>query len=209
MNGRRLLLGDWGRVIRDPLDVIRWSFLAGAIATLALGDAAASLRLFLTFLGTLAVRRLALPRPFDAAFLVGMLLQAWGNTFHFFTTFDDYDKIVHFVLPLAVAPALYITLSRVEVVPDLAGQVRRHHCLGIAIVTFALGFSVGALYEIYEWLSNHLLGSHLHVGYGDTIGDLADDAFASALGGLLLILWGTRGWATTRRLPPARVPSRR
>lgn len=34
-----------------------------------------------------------------------------------------------------------------------------------------------------------------------------DDALASALGGLLLILWGTRGRATTRRLPPGCVPS--
>jgi hypothetical protein len=112
---------------------------------------------------------------------------------------------VHFVLPLACAPALYIMLARAEVVPDLGGGVERHHYLGVWLVTFALGLSLGALYEVYEWLSNHLLASELRVGYSDTIGDLADDAFASALGGLLLVLWATRGWGTTRRVPEERL----
>jgi uncharacterized membrane protein YjdF len=200
MNLRRLLIGDWTPWVRDVLDVVRLTFLAGAIVTLALGDAAAALRLFLTFLATVAVARLMLPRLFDAAFLLGMALQAWGNTAHLFTTFDDYDVIVHFALPLACAPALYIMLARWDVVPDLAGA-ERHHLLGVWVITFALGLSLGALYEIYEWLSNHLVGSHLVVGYTDTIGDLADDALASAIGGVLLVVWATRGWGTTRRLP--------
>ncbi len=201
MSARRLVLGDWTPWVRDVLDVVRLTFLAGAIVTLALGDGAAALRLFLTFLGTVAVARLMLPRLFDAAFLLGMALQAWGNTAHLFTTFGDYDMIVHFALPLACAPALYIMLARLDVVPDLSMHTERHHLVGVWLVTFAIGLSLGALYEIYEWLSNHLLDSHLLVGYTDTIGDLADDALASAIGGLLLVVWATRGWATTRRLP--------
>jgi hypothetical protein len=204
---RRLLFGDWNGAIRDPLDLIRLTFLAGAILTLITGYPAATLRLVLTFAGTVAVRQLQLPRPFDLAFLIGMSLQAWGNTFHLFTSFSDYDLIVHFVLPLAVAPAVYIMLSRSEVVPDLAGgRTQPHHYLGVWLITFALGFSIGALYEIYEYVANHLLGGDLKVGYSDTISDLADDALASALGGLLLVVWAQRGWATTRRVPAEMLP---
>jgi uncharacterized membrane protein YjdF len=201
VNARRLLIGDWTPWVRDVLDVVRLTFLAGAIVTLALGDTAAALRLFLTFLATVAVARLMLPRLFDAAFLLGMALQAWGNTAQLFTTFDDYDVIVHFVLPLACAPALYIMLARWEVVPDLGEDAERHHLLGVWVVTVALGLSLGALYEIYEWVSNHLVGSDLKVGYADTIADLTDDALASVIGGVLLVVWATRGWGTTRRLP--------
>jgi hypothetical protein len=208
MSARRLLLGDWTPWVRDLLDVVRLTFLVGAIATLVLGDHAAALRLLLTFLATVAVARLKLPRLFDAAFLLGMSLQAWGNTAHLFSSFHDYDVIVHFALPLACAPALYIMLARWGVVPDLAGGAERHHMLGVWLVTFALGLSLGALYEMYEWLSNHLLGSHLLVGYTDTIGDLADDALASSIGGVLLVVWATRGWATTRRLPAEAVIAR-
>ncbi len=151
---------------------------------------------------TLGARALALPRLFDLGFVIGMSLQAFGNAAGLFNSFRYYDLLVHFALPLACAPCLYITLARLDVVPDLAGgQARQHHLLGIFIVTFALGFSLGALYEIYEWLAVHWLGAGLAVGYDDTISDLVDDALASLLGGVFLILWATRGWATTRRVP--------
>jgi hypothetical protein len=68
-------------------------------------------------------------------------------------------------------------------------------------VSFALGMTVGAIYEIYEWFANHALGAALEVGYNDTISDLADDAIGSLGGSFLLLLWTTRGWATSRRVP--------
>jgi hypothetical protein len=36
----RLLLGDWGPVVRDPLDVLRLLYVAGAIAWVVVGGAA-------------------------------------------------------------------------------------------------------------------------------------------------------------------------
>lgn len=137
-----------------------------------------------------------------------MALQAFGNSLGLFDSFRYYDLFVHFVLPLACAPCLYIMLGRLGVVPDLAGGVERHHQLGIFVITFALGFSLGALYEIYEWIANHALGGHLQVGDADTISDLVDDAVASMAGGCFLGLWASRGWGTTRRVP-ARALERR
>jgi hypothetical protein len=201
---RRLIFGDWGRVIRDPLDLIRLGFLIAAMAAAASGDLENTVRLLATFLIVLAARFLDLPRLFDLGVLVGMFLQAFGNAAGLFTSFRYYDLVVHFCLPLATAPCVYILLARLGVVPDLADAERRHR-IGIFLVTFAIGFSIGAGYEIYEWIANHWLGASLKVGYADTIGDLADDALASALGGWLLVVWAVRGWGTTRRVPGRRL----
>ncbi len=199
---KRFVLGDWSRIVRDPIDLLRLAFLVAAAVALARGDLDNATRLALTFLATLGARALALPRLFDLGFVVGMALQAFGNATGLFDSFRYYDLVVHFALPLACAPCLYITLARLDVVPDLAGgRARDHHLLGIFIITFALGFSLGALYEIYEWIAVHWLGAGLAVGYDDTISDLVDDALASLLGGSFLVLWATRGWATTRRVP--------
>jgi hypothetical protein len=197
----RLLLGDWNALVRDPIDLLRLGFAVGAVVSALRGDFEDTVRLGLTFLAVIGARVLALPRLFDLVFVIGMALQAFGNSLGLFQSFRYYDLVVHFVLPLACAPCLYILLARREVVPDLAGGAQRHHLLGIFIVTFALGFSLGALYEIYEWVADHWLGGQLIVGYSDTISDLVDDALASLAGGVLLILWASRGWATTRRVP--------
>jgi len=204
----RAMLGDWGRVIRDPLDLLRATFLASAIAAALLGDLEDAVRLGGTFLIVLVARHLALPRPFDLALIVGMALQAFGNSLGIFTSFGAYDLVVHFVNSLAVAPTLYLLLVRLEVVPDLA-DARGRRQLGIFLITFMLGMSVGAIYEIYEWVADHWLGGNLKVGYTDTISDLVDDGLAALAAGAFLMLWAQRGWTTTRRLPARRPAGRR
>ena len=208
MTRERLLFGDWGRVVRDPLDVLRLAFLAAAIVTALMGRTEDAVRLAGTFLIVLFARHLSLPRLFDLGVIVGMALQAFGNVLGLFDSFRYYDLVVHFANPLAVAPCVYILLARLEVVPDL-GDARGRHQLGIFLVTFCIGFSIGAAYEIYEWFADNALGASLKVGYTDTIGDLTDDAIASALGGLFLVLWAQRGWGTSRRLSPEALHSRR
>jgi hypothetical protein len=197
----RLWLGDWNPIVRDPIDVFRLTFLVGAIVTAIEGDWLASLRLFLTFGATVAARLLDLPRPFDLAFNIGMAFQAWGNTFHAFEDVAAYDKLVHFVLPMAMSPLLYFIALRLRVLPDLEHESGIRQRLGILLVTFSMGLTLGVGYEVYEYAVDTWLGGHLEVGYGDTIGDLADDAAGAATGGLLVILWDTYGWGTRRRIP--------
>jgi hypothetical protein len=197
----RLWLGDWNPIVRDPIDVFRLTFLVGAIVTAIEGDWLASLRLALTFGATVAARLLDLPRPFDLAFNIGMAFQAWGNTFNAFENVYAYDKLVHFVLPMAMSPLLYFFALRLRVLPDLEHESGIRQRLGILLVTFSMGLTLGVGYEVYEYAVDTWLGGHLEVGYGDTIGDLADDAAGAATGGLLVILWDTYGWGTRRRIP--------
>jgi uncharacterized membrane protein YjdF len=201
----RLVLGDWNGLVRDPIDLVRATFLIGAIVTSILGDTESAVRFFLTFVLLVGVRLLELPRPFDFGFTLGMMFQAWGNALNLFTNDPWYDKVVHFVLPFFTAPLVYLLLARLGVVPDLAQKTERRHDLGIVIMSFSFGMTVGAFYEIYEWFADNALGADLHVGYGDTISDLADNAIGALGGSLLLLVWATRGWGTTRRVPGGRL----
>jgi len=198
-SGRRLL-----RVLRDPLDVLRLALLVGAAVTLVLGPREQAVRLVLTFGVVLVPRALHVPRPFDLAFLLGMFFQAWGNVFGAFNGIHGYDKVVHFVLPAALSPLLYLMLVRFSLAPDFAERQRMHQRAGTMLLTAAFGLAFGGgLYELYEWFANHVLGGHLYTSYGDTIGDLGDDLLGALLGGLLVSVWVARHWPTTHAGAPA------
>lgn len=199
-----LLLGDWGRLVRDPIDALRATYLVGFLVTIAIGDVSSALRLGSTAAFVYLARWVDPPRLFDLGFVLGMALQGWGNVFGLFDSLSWYDSLVHFVLSFWTAPLFYIVLARLGVVPDLGEERDRHPLLGIFVVTLAVGLAFGACYEIYEWVVDQF-GAHLHVSEADTVKDLAVDGAGSALGGLLLVGWATRGWRTTRRVPPRRI----
>lgn len=199
----RLLLGDWGRVIRDPIDLLRLAFLVAAIGYSLGGDVSSGLRLLLAF-GFLVLARLAnLPRPFELGLVFVLAVESIGYAERLFRKLAIYDEIVHSLVLLAVAPLLYILLSRVDTVPDLAerGGPPRRWYIGLVTITAALGVVAGVIYEVYEYVVNKYLGANLVIGYGDTIADLCLNAGASVLGGFALLAWAERGWGTTRRVP--------
>ncbi len=203
----RVLLGDWNPIIRDPIDVLRASYIVGAVVFALMGNVGGAARLLVTAVAVLIARWIAVPRPFDLAFVLGMALQGWGNAFNLFDRLNWWDDLVHPVLTLCVAPLFYIGLARLKVVPDLAEETQRHHYVGVFLITLSLGLAFGAVYEIYEWTVDHWFGAHLAIGYTDTITDLSTDAAGSAVGGALLVLWAVRGWGTSRRVPASRIPA--
>ena len=71
----------------------------------------------------------------------------------------------------------------------------------MAVVTMALGISVGALWEIYEWRSDVWFGTALSEGNDDTNGDLVRDTLGSIVGAGLLVVWARFGWGSVRRIP--------
>jgi hypothetical protein len=199
----RWLTGDWGRIIRDPLDLMRLALLVGAAVTLLVGPREQSLRLLLSFGLVLIPRALDVPRPFDLAFIAGIWFQAWGNVFGAFDGVYGYDKLVHFVLPCALSVLLYLGLVRFRVVPDLAAETGLHERAGILLVTCVFGLALGGgLYEMYEWFADRYLGAHLYTSYGDSIGDLVDDGLGALCGGALILAWDSCGWGTRRRARP-------
>jgi uncharacterized membrane protein YjdF len=200
-----LLLGDWNRWIRDPIDLLRLTYLAAAIVFAVIGNFDAAVRLALTFGIVVIARVIALPRPFDLGFVLGMMLQAWGNALNLFNDWGFYDNIVHVSLTAFAAPVFYIGLARLEVVPDLADDTQARHHSGIFVITLSLALAFGAVYEVYEWAADNLLGANLAIGETDTITDLFDDAIGGVIGGALLVVWATYGWGTVRRVGARRL----
>ena len=201
-----LLYGDWHPLLRDPIDLIRLTYLIGALVAISLGDVEGGARLGATALFVYIARVINVPRPFDLGFTLAMGLQGWGNVFGLFDSLSWWDTLVHCVLSLFAAPLFYIGLARLNVVPDLS-EAMRHHAVGIFVVTLSLGLAFGACYEIYEWVVDNVFGGNLHIGETDTVSDLTMDALGSAVGGALLTVWARYGWRTIRRVPAERVES--
>jgi hypothetical protein len=201
VDGRRLLLGDWTPVVRDGIDLLRLAILGGAVWYAVVGRT--GIAVLLAVLGgvTLVGRALNLPRVYDLCLVVAMALQGFGEAFDLYDEFVRFDDLVHVTLPLLTAPVLYIALARGEVVPDPRDETHLPHYVGIAVVTAALGITVGALWEIVEWRSDAWFGTNLSEGNDDTNGDLVRDAIGALTGAALLVAWARFGWGSVRRIP--------
>jgi hypothetical protein len=201
MDLRTLVLGDWNPVVRDGIDVLRGVILGGALLFALAGDTGAAV--LLGFLGgiTLVARLLNLPRLYDLCLTAGMALQGFGEAWGLYDRFTAFDDLVHFTLPLLTAPVVYIALARLDVVPDPRDETHLRHYAGIFLVTVALGITIGALWEIFEWRSDEWFGTSLSVDNDDTVGDLVRDSLGALGGGALLVVWARYGWGSVRRIP--------
>jgi hypothetical protein len=198
---RRLLLGDWHPWLRDPIDLLRWTLVAGALVFALAGDTDGVWLLGGAAVLAWAVRPVLLPRPYDFAVVLALALQAWGEALGLYDSIEWFDNVVHFSLPFFLAPTIYIALARADVVPDPKDSSRGRHYVGIFVVTLALGVAIGGLWEIWEWVSDHSFGSSLQLGLDDTVGDLVADTAGSLCGALLLVCWARYGWGSVRRIP--------
>ena len=145
MDSRRLVLGDWTPVVRDGIDVLRLVILGGALAYAVAGRPGAASLLAALGAVTVVARLVNLPRVYDLCLTAGMALQGFGETFGLYDQFVRFDDLVHFTLPMLTAPVVYIALARLDVVPDPRDETHLQHYVGIAVVTLALGISIGAL----------------------------------------------------------------
>jgi hypothetical protein len=198
---RRLMLGDWTPWIRDGIDILRVTMFAGALVHALIGRPGAAALLAALGAITVLARLVNLPRVYDLSLTVAMALQGFGETFGLYDQFVHFDDLVHVTLPMLTAPVVYIALARLDVVPDPRDETHLRHYVGIAVVTAALGISVGALWEVYEWRSDAWLGTALSESNDDTNGDLVRDTLGSLVGAALLVAWARLGWGSVRRIP--------
>jgi hypothetical protein len=201
VSARTFFMGDWGRVIRDPIDLLRVAFLVGAVYFAVSGEVKGVGNLLVGGAAVLVARLVNLPRLYDLGFVVAMILTGWGEALGLYDLIGSYDNFVHFLVPMLGSQVAYIALARLEVLPDLRDETTTRHYVGIFIVTFALGIAIGGLWEIVEWSSDNTLDSELQLSNDDTVGDLIADCLGSATGGALLVAWTVYGWGSVRRIP--------
>jgi hypothetical protein len=201
MEARTVLMGDWGRVVRDPIDLLRATFFVGIAVFLALGELKGAGNLLVGAIALLVARAIDLPRVYDLGFTVAMIFTGWGEALGLYDAWKPYDNVVHFIVPMLCSQVAYIALARIEVLPDLREDFVPRHYAGIFTVTFSLGVAIGGVWEIFEWGSDEIFGSNLSMGNDDTVGDLIADTLGSLTGGLLLVAWAKYGWGSVRRIP--------
>jgi hypothetical protein len=194
-------MGDWGRVVRDPIDLLRLLFFVGAVWLAAAGETGGMANLLVGGVALLVARAINLPRLYDLAFTVAMMLTGFGEALGLYDAWKPYDNVVHFLTPALCCQVAYIGLARLEVLPDPRDDASTPHYVGIFVVTFALGVAIGALWEILEWASDNTVGSSLQLSNDDTIGDLVADSLGSAAGAGALVAWTRYGWGSVRRIP--------
>jgi hypothetical protein len=79
MEARTLLLGDWSRTVRDPLDLLRATFFVGALVFLVLGEMKGVANLLVAGVALLIARAIDLPRLYDLGFTIAMFLTGWDE----------------------------------------------------------------------------------------------------------------------------------
>jgi uncharacterized membrane protein YjdF len=194
---QKLFLGDWSRVIRDPLDVCRIVFIGATIAWALSGRpvtvlVAASIVL-------VVARIVSLPRFYDFSLIVVMVLIAWGEVLGVYDSWTFYDNIVHFTVPLLVTGMIYLLLVRLGVMPELSELKQTHQKFGFFLTAVALGMAIGAGWEIIEWSLDETTGSHLVGSTTDTATDLIWDTMGATGSAIILVLWSLGGHSLKRR----------
>jgi hypothetical protein len=153
-------------------DLVRGAILCAAAFFLATGDGSSALMALLVLVPSVVARCVRVNPILDLGFAVALGAQAVGRPF------ESGDTIPHLVLPLLSGPVLYVGLMRLGIAPRLPG-----------VTTFVGVLTLGVAWELVEWLADTALGTNYSQGYGDTAGDLLNDAIAAAASGVLVSVW--------------------
>ncbi len=194
---QKVLLGDWSRWVRDPLDVARIAFAVATIGWWLAGGPAT--QVVAATLVLIVAHFVGLPRFYDFSLIVVMCLLAWGEVLGLYDSWSSYDNVVHFTVPLLTTGMVYLLLMRLDVLPEFSSLTQLHHRVGFFITTLCLGMAIGAAWEIVEFTLDSTTSSHLQIGAHDTSTDLIFDTLGAAGSATILLLWSLGGHSLRRR----------
>ncbi|WP_344129454.1 hypothetical protein [Luedemannella flava] len=158
---------------------------------------------FAVVLSVLLASRLArMPRVFDAALGVTLTVATVAMAASWYDTVPWVDIVIHGTTTGAVAAVATVAMGRARLLP-----LAQCGTPAVVVLVVAVGFSLGVLWEFWEWLATHVFGMIMVVGYTDTIVDLAMDGASSLLAGVALAAWLGNGRSMYRTEPPVRSRS--
>jgi hypothetical protein len=187
---------DTGEVVADALRLL--VLLSGVLAGVTLG--AIQFGVFgLVAIGLVMPRFLGVRPALDITMSIVLLVAAWANALNLYVLAPAIDIPVHLLLNGLIAALAVVLFQRLDVLPALPPRA-------LILVTVAIGFMAGVLWELGEWAGNRFVDPSIFVGYDDTIGDLVVGGLGALLAGIAMP-WIT---ADSRwRGSPAAVPSYR
>lgn len=140
---------------------------------------------------TVVTMGLTIPRvahlagPFDAAFSATILLASWSAVAALYAAITWWDILVHFITAGSSAAVLFLLLARTEVTPE-SPVGKALPARSTVVLTFAFGITVAVLWEFLEWAGNAFVTRGIHVGYIDTLIDIAVGGAGAIIAGILL-----------------------
>ena len=134
--------------------------------------------------GMFLPRLLRVRSSFDSAFGIVVLVAVWSSVLQIYITTKWWDLPMHFLTNGLWAAVIYISLVRLGVIADAATLPRPR--LSAAVMATALGFSLGVLWEISEWIGHTSIDEEIFVGYNDSIGDLFWGGVGALLAGIFI-----------------------
>ena len=174
-------------------DAIRVLALVSALVTIPTEPTEVPLRFALIFGALLVTRAIGIPRPFDAAFGLLMLVTGWASALGWYFEHRWIDIPIHFALTGATAAVLYVAAARFDLLPKPDPPARHKRTVAVILLVVLLGATTSLVWEIYEWLAETYLQSRILVGYQDTIGDMTNGLLGSLVAGVLMAAWQRSG----------------
>jgi hypothetical protein len=191
-------------LLRGVADLLRAAALTSALIAYLwpLGGAWRFLGLSLLML---VPRVFRLAPLFDLGFAATLLLATWAGERDWYVTVVWMDEVVHFVAVAAVAVTSYLLLAKSHVLPEATAIAERGRAAVLPLLLTMVGFTVACLWEFVEWVAHQFAPDAIHVGYDDTILDLALGGLGALLAGAFLSL---RAHRQVRALSAGRTSSR-
>lgn len=188
----------WQKVSGVIADLVRFAALLSIAAAVMWMDPGDVIRFSIAFLGLLIPRVFHLPRPFDAAFCITVLLATWSGAAGWYAAIPWWDWAVHLVTNGAIAAAVYLVLARLRVVHEMHDRTLAHSRVALVVLTTAFGLALGSIWEFVEWIGEQFVPKSIHVGYVDSIGDMSAGGLGSLIAGISLVIWAATGRGTRR-----------
>jgi hypothetical protein len=166
-------LAPWQKVVAVLAHAARLAALLSCVAAAAWFGPAEIVRFLVVSLGLLVPRWAKSPAVFDFAFALMVLVAAWSGVLGWYEALRWWDVGVHFLTTGAIGAMAYFVLSRVGLVPGIRDSNVSHRTSRLILLPLALGAAMAAWWELWEWFGHNYLSEDIHVGYDDTILDLA------------------------------------
>lgn len=157
------------------------------VVSLWFGPAAVML-LLLVAGGVVLTRWSRLPGAMQACTVLGMTGAAWAGVLGGYEAVGWLDLVTHLALTGLLAVLAVAVLERLGWIRLLPTGVPRQQA-GATIVVLGLGLTCSVLWELGEWAGNRFVDEGLHVGYVDTLGDLAAGGLGACIAGAAWARW--------------------